>query len=316
MSEFKALVMSWLIALFPQLDTSAPTPYAGYVEADFLYVSATATRKIVNMSAREGTEVAAGAFLFELDDTHEQAALREAIAQRDAAKAELENLSTGSREQEIAVIRAELEQARAEQDLARTNLERSVSLLARGIVSPAKVDADRAALEQANGRVAELEARLALAELPARKELIQAARAKLKAAEAAVDQARAALAELKVFAPEAGLVEKTYYDPGEVLPAGSPAVSLLPQGPRKVLFFVPEPERSQLSIGDALSLSCDGCPAGLTVTITRLASQPQYTPPIIYSRDERTRFVYQAEARLAAEAGLLPGQPVTVVQQK
>lgn len=317
MAEIKALVISWLVALFPALGPDLPPTYAGYIEADYLYVSGTATRRLEQLEAQEGARIEKGQFLFEMENSREVAALHAAIAQRDVRAAELENLETGSREEEIAVIRASLEQARAEQSLARSNLARSQNLYDRGIVTTAKVDADRTALEGANARVAQLQAQLSVAELPAREAQIVAAKAALDAAEAQVDQARATLADLRVMAPASGLVDKVYYDPGEVVPAGSPVLSVLVPGELKVLFYIPEPERLSFAPGEVLALSCDGCKAGLTATITRLASDPQYTPPIIYSRDERTRLVYRAEARLDGnEAQLLPGQPVSMERMK
>lgn len=222
MTEIKALLMSWVIALFPGMDPNLPQTYAGYVEADYLYVAPTATREILRLEVREGEEVEAGQFLFEQEDSLEAAALRAAEARRDAAAAELENLETGSRTAEIEVIRASLEQAKAEQTLALSNLARSQQLFEREIVTQAKVDTDRAALESANALVAELEARLEVAELPARDAQIVAARAQLNAAEADLDSARSALDDLKVVAPRGGLVEKIFYDAGEVAPAGSP----------------------------------------------------------------------------------------------
>jgi HlyD family secretion protein len=83
---------------------------------------------------------------------------------------------------------------------------------------------------------------------------------------------------------------------------------------RTVLFFIPQPERAGFAPGDVLALSCDGCPAGLEATVSRLASDPQFTPPIIYSREERQRLVFRAEAEVAGDAGLLPGQPVTLMR--
>lgn len=304
--------MAFVVSLFPALDPDPKVVYAGYVEADYLYVSSTATRRMVALEAVEGDRVTAGQFLFELEDTRETANLHAAIARRDARAAELENLETGSRDAEIAVIRASLDEALASQSLASSNLQRSQSLFDREIVTAARVDSDRAALERANALVAQLRAKLDVAELPARDAQIVAARAALDAARAEMDVARASLADLRVNAPAGGLVEKLYFEPGEVVPAGSPVMSVLTPGALKVLFYIPEPHRLEFAPGQVLALSCDGCPPDLRVTLTRLASEPQYTPPIIYSRDERTRFVYRAEARLEGEAPLLPGQPVTL----
>ncbi len=96
--------------------------------------------------------------------------------------------------------------------------------------------------------------------------------------------------------------------------AGTPVISILPTGRRKVLFFVAEGARAGLGLGTVLAVSCDGCPAGLVAEVTRIAAEPQYTAPIIYSRDERARLTYRAEARLGEGAALLPGQPVSLAR--
>ncbi|MGB8622775.1 MAG: HlyD family efflux transporter periplasmic adaptor subunit, partial [Paracoccaceae bacterium] len=134
----------------------------------------------------------------------------------------------------------------------------------------------------------------------------------LDAAKAEAERAQAALDDRVVLSPATGLIEKVFFDVGEVAGAGAPTIAILQPDKLKVIFFVPEPERAGFALGDRLSVACDGCPDGVTATVTRMASDPQYTPPVIYSREERTRLVYRAEARLGSPEGLLPGQPVTL----
>lgn len=312
--------LAWLTATFAAIMTAIvpgygddPTPvYTGYVEADYTYVAPSVTGRIRTLSIAEGDEVTVGAFLFDMDATQQRAALRAANARVAQAEANLRNLETGSREAEIAVIRASLEEARAARTLAETTLKRTENLAARGIVTQAKVDTDRSALEQADAHVAQLEAQLRVAELPARDEQVIAAKATLDAARADAEVAAARLDDMRTTAPISGRIEKIYYTVGEVASAGTPVVSILPPDVLKALFYLPENVRSTFTIGDRLMLSCDTCPDGIEATITRMASDPQYTPPIIYSRDERHRMVFRAEARLAPGTHLLPGQPVTL----
>lgn len=312
MSDFTTWAAGILAALFPSFGGDGPPVYTGYVEGDYVHVAPLLTRQIISLDVAEGAIVAPGDVLFVLDDTRETAALRAAQARQAAARANLHNLETGSRDEEIEVINAALEQALADQALARSTLTRSQSLFEREIVTTARVDTDSAALERANAAVAQLRAQLEVAQLPARDEQLAAARASLEAAAAETDQAASALEDLTVTAPVGGLVDALYYDAGEVAQAGRSVVSILPPGAVTVLFYLPEAERMGFAIGQTLALSCDGCPPGLTVTVTRLDSAPQYTPPVIYSRDERARLVFRAEAHLDQDAALLPGQPVTL----
>jgi HlyD family secretion protein len=305
-------IMAALAAVFPGAGGPDPGSFSGYVEADYAYIAPAAPGRIETISTAEGDRVFAGQQLLTLEATRETAALRAAEAQVRVAEANLTNLETGGREQEIAVIRAEVARAEAQRDLAEGNLRRAEQLFDRQNIAEAQVDEARATLASAEAQVAELKARLAVAELPARDAQRIAAEASLDAARAQAAEARSALDDRIVLSPVGGTVEDVYFVPGETAGAGTPVLSILPEGPLKVLFFVSEPLRATISLGDVMAVTCDGCPDGVTGTVTRLGSSPQYTPPIIYSREERRRLVFRAEARIGAGSGLLPGQPVTV----
>jgi HlyD family secretion protein len=110
-----------------------------------------------------------------------------------------------------------------------------------------------------------------------------------------------------------GRIEDVYYEAGEVASEGAPVLSLLPHGARKVVFFVPEPARAGLQAGSTVGVDCDGCPEGISARVTFLASEAEFTPPVIFSRDTRDKLVFRAEAALGEGAEALPlGQPVDV----
>ena len=287
----------------------------GYVEADYLYVAPQSAGRITGIFASEGEKVEAGQRLATLDNTSQVAALHAAEANVAVARANLDNLQTGSRAAEIEVVRASLANAEADQHLAQITLDRSLQLSSKGLVPPAQVDTDRARLQSADARVAQLRAELEVAELPARSAQRLAAEATLEGARAEADRARAALNDRVIEAPETGLVDTVYFDRGEVAATGAPLLSIYQPDHLKAIFFIPEPQRAEFTIGDTLTLSCDGCPEGLTVNLTRLSASPQHTPPIIYSRDERARLVFRAEAMLDNPQGVLPGQPITLQRQ-
>lgn len=310
MSDFFAGLFAFFMGLLPL--HGPVTEFHGYIEADFTYVGAESAGRIDVISVEEGAIVVAGQMLFALDDDEFAAALRAAEARVAVARANRDNLETGSRAAEIAVIRATLAKAMADLHLAQQTLDRSLQLLERELVPPAKVDTDRATLESAEAQVAQLQAQLDVAELPARDAQRVSAEAALEAAIADADRARDQLASRTAVAPTDGLVESIFYKAGEVAGTGAAIVALLPPGELKARFFIPETERARFVLGEELDLSCDNCPDGMLATITYMASDPQHTPPIIYSRDERSRLVFMAEARIEGAVGLLPGQPVTV----
>jgi HlyD family secretion protein len=114
-------------------------------------------------------------------------------------------------------------------------------------------------------------------------------------------------------APEDALVENTFFNVGEWVPAGSPVVSLLPAFRVKLRFFVPEEDVAQAKIGKPVHFTCDACPPGLKATITYVSPRAEFTPPVIYSQSARTKLVFLVEARPEpAQAPLSPGLPVAV----
>lgn len=315
MSQITDWIFATLAAVLPAFGTAPAGVYNGYIEAEYIYASASGAGRIVTVGASEGDTVRQGQQLLQLEDTEQAASLRAAVAGVAVAQANLDDLKTGSRAEEIEVIRASLHQAQADQSLARLTLERSDRLLARGYVPSSEVDNDRAALQSADARLEQLTAQLKVAELPARDAQRVAAEAALDKARAEADAARSDVDDRLVAAPITGTVDKVYYDPGEVVAAGAPILSLFDPDRLKAILFIPEPERASVGLGDTLAVTCDGCPPNVRATITRLAASPQYTPPIIYSREERARLVYRAEAVLTAGTGLLPGQPVALRRQ-
>ncbi len=310
MNEFLAGVMAAILSIFsPQ---AGPAGYSGYLEADYVYVAPISAGRIDTMAAMQGQSVAAGDVLFTLDTTQQQNLLDAAVARVSAAQATLANLETGGRSEELDVIRASLAKAEADLAQAQSNLARSEKLLEAGTVPSVRVEQDRTALASVQAQADQLRAQLAVAELPARNAQQVAAEANLQAAQADAARARQDLADRMVTAPVAGTVDKVFFRIGEVAGVGNPVVALLPEGPLEAWFFVPEPERATLAVGGVVTVTCDGC-VGMDAEVIHIASEPQTTPPVIYSREERSRLVYLAKARLDASGTLQPGQPVTVL---
>jgi HlyD family secretion protein len=138
------------------------------------------------------------------------------------------------------------------------------------------------------------------------------AEAALRTAQARLNSAQTRLVRRKVFSPVAGPVQQIYYRAGEMVPAGKPVVALLPPGNLKVRFFVNEATLPKLKIGDPIAVSCDGCGAGITAKISFIARSSEFTPPVIYSMDERSKLVFLIEARTDTPERLRVGQPVSV----
>jgi len=141
---------------------------------------------------------------------------------------------------------------------------------------------------------------------------LDAAVSALRVAEAQVVTSQTRLARRIGYAPVAGTVQQIYFREGETVPAQRPVVSIMPPGNMKVRFYVPEIDLPKLAIGDEVRVTCDNCSADLTAKIYFLATSAEYTPPVIYSLDERNKLVYLVQARPSRPDALRVGQPVSV----
>lgn len=310
----RVLLLSLLAALLPGCRGELPPAWSGYAEGDYVHVAAPLGGTLAALRVQAGQDVKRGELLFTLEDEAERAASEEADARLAQARAQAANAGKGRREDEIAVTSAQLAQARAQAELARSELARQQQLLAQGFVSPARIDDARAAVAQSQARVDELTAALRVARLPARADERTAAQAQVEAARQALRQSEWRAQQKRQTAPVDARVEDVFFRPGEYVPPGQPVLALLPPGNIKARFFVPEAEVSTMALGQTVSLRCDGCGAPIAARVSSIATQAEYTPPVIYSNAQRAKLVFLVEARpLPREAlRLHPGQPLDV----
>lgn len=306
-------LLGLVLALTACREEPAP-PWFGYAVGDYVYVASPLAGRLESVAVRAGGQVLQGAALFALEAESELAARDEAAARLANARALTENLDKGRRDEEVAVIQAQLAQAQANAVLAAHEMERQQKLFDRGVASASKLDDALTTLRQAQARVAELRAALQVSRLPARSDERQAARATAGAAAEALRQAEWRLGQKRQAAPVDARVEDVFYRPGEYIPAGQPVVSLLPPGNIKARFYVREGDLGGLRMDQPVLVSCDGCGAPIPARISRIAGQAEYTPPVIYSNAQRAKLMFMVEAHPepAAAERLRPGQPLDV----
>ncbi len=288
-----------------------PGVFQGYVEGEFVHVATSGAGRLDTLSVARGDSVAAGDALFTLESENEAAALRQARKQLAAAESQLDDLKLGKRPQELDVIRAQQTQAKADAERAESERVRDEAQFVAGGISQAQLDRSRASAEISAARVSELEGQQSVAELPAREDQIRAQSAQVAAARAACEQAEWRLNQKKVASTVTGRVFDTLYREGEWVSAGRPVVRLLPPENVKVRFFVPETELGHLVMGQDVALRCDGAESEIKAKVTYVSGEAEYTPPIIYSNERRSKLVFMIEARpVEPTANLHPGQPV------
>jgi HlyD family secretion protein len=301
-------------ALIAGIFCAPPTAtLSAYIEGEAVYVAPVEVARILSIEVHRGEMVQAGATLATLDDEDARFALQAARARHAESVARLDNITTGKRAEEIAVIEANRAAAKADLAQSELDLARATDLVGRQVQSQAVLDQARTARDVARARLREIEANLEVAGIAARVQEIEAARRVVDAAAAEVGDAEWRLAQRTLHAPAAGRVEDIIRYAGETAGPGAPVPSLLTPLNRKLKLFVPQAMLSRVRIGDVLELACDGCAPGLQARVNFIASGPEFTPPVIYSVDSRQKLVVLVEGELLGDARqLAPGQIVDI----
>lgn len=285
---------------------------SGYIEGEALYLSSSTSGAVSAVSVVRGQRVMAGQPLFALDAAPLVAQRDQAAAVLAEAEARLDDARKGQRPQELAVIDAQRAVAEAALRQAQAEYNRIAPLVKQGTYAPARLDTVRAARDSAVANVNAVTRQRAAQTLGARPDAVRAAAAQVQQARDALAAAQAQLDRTGPRAPTDARVEQVFFQAGEWAAANQPVVSLIPDDRVKVRFFVPQKDLSRYAIGRRIDFRCDGCAGGLTATIDYVSPRPEFTPPIIYSRDSRDRLVFLIEARPTAPRALAPGQPVDV----
>jgi HlyD family secretion protein len=278
---------------------------SGYIEGENLYLAAPVAGTLKEMSVARGDRVMPGQRLFAMDQAQLLAERDQAAAQVAASQAQV-----ATAEARLAQSRASLAGAVAQADNAAHDLARYRNAQHANAASVAQQQIDSAVAAAAN-TAGQRDA--AGSDVKAQAAQIDAATAQMQAQQAALADAQSKLDQLSPKAPAAARVQDVFFQQGEWAAANAPVVSLLPDDKVKIRFFVPEQDFSRYRPGGVISFSCDGCAAGLTARIIYISSQPEFTPPIIYSRSSRDRLVFLVEALPGDPKGLTPGLPVDVV---
>jgi HlyD family secretion protein len=302
-----ALALIAALAFLPK--QQGQTFLSGYVEGDALYLASPVSGALTDLQVEKGARVAAGQRLFSIDPSQPAAARDQAQAEVTAATAQAQDARRGLRPVELAIYDANVAAAEARLREADAVLNRIRPLAAKGIFAPARLDDAKASRDAALAQLTAARRQRDALNLGARE-------GQVTAADSRVSQARAgaaAMSRLSDTAPKApadGLVEDVFFQKGEWVIANQPVMALLPDDRIKVRFFVPESQLALYAPGKTVAFSCDGCAKGLTAKIDFISPRPEFTPPVIYSRETRDRLVYLVEARPSVR--LNPGQPVDV----
>lgn len=287
--------------------------YLGYVEGETSLIAPPVAGRLVERPVERGNQVTKGTRLFVIDPVLAKAEVARNEAVLAESQSRYENLLKGKRQEEKDVTTAQRRETEAALAMAELEYKRQSDLVAKGFGTHKDYEQAESQLRQLRSRQASLTAQERVNELAARPDEIAAAKSLVDQNDANLAQAKKRLDDLMPNAPEDGLIENTFFNVGEWVPAGAPVVSLLPAYRVKLRFYVPEEDVVRARMGDAVSFTCDTCPADLKARIIYISPRSEFTPPVIYSQTARSKLVFLIEARPeATETRLPPGLPVTV----
>lgn len=287
----------------------------GRIEAVTVDLAPKVAGRVVSVQVREGDRVKAGDLLVSLDLGETALSVARDRSGLGSAEARLSDLRAGSRSQEVAAAEADLADRRAAVDLARKELSRQEALMAKKVGIPRDLDRARTDLDRALAVQRSSEERLALAREGFRKFQTEQAHADVERAQTVLKQSETVAREGEIRAPADAVVLHRIAEPGLLLGAGQPALTLAFADRLYVRTFVPETKLGRVKTGWPAQVSVDTFPGRLfAARVAEISPDAEFTPKPVETREERVNLVYAAKVDLDAgwDAPLVPGQPAEV----
>jgi HlyD family secretion protein len=321
-----ALILAPAAAGCRQPAVEGPPRASGYVEATEISVASKVPGRVEQVTVQEGERTAAGDVVAMISTTDVDLRLRQARAERDQAVAQLRLLQAGSRAEDVRQAEAQVSAAESDRTAAAADLTAATADEARfeqllraraGAQKPRDDAAARRAQADAQVAAAGDRVRAATAALDrlragARPEEVAAARARVAAVDAQIagfDQNRL---DATIAAPASGVVSARLVEPGELVAAGAPLLTILDLDRAWANGYVEEPLIPALRIDQAATVVTD---AGdrLPGRVTFISPRAEFTPRNVQTTAERAKLVYRVKVTVDNSGGVLkPGMPVEI----
>ncbi|HJW09978.1 MAG TPA: HlyD family efflux transporter periplasmic adaptor subunit [Holophagaceae bacterium] len=285
----------------------------GRVEAYLTDIGPRVGGRLVELDVSEGQRVKQGDLLARVSAEELDAAVDQSAAALRSAQAKSLELTNGTRHEDIAQGQARVHDAEAALRLAEDTLARSRKLFADKVLSQSDLDRAQSDRDRAAANLNLQQKSLAELQAGARIEQRQGATADAQRAQAALKQSQVTAGFTEIRAPFDGIVTHRLRELGSVLTPGQPVITLARLDQLWVRVYLPQPLQARASIGMPVSVTVPGGQT-LQATLDEVAIDPEYTPKMVETREERVNLVYPARVHLERgwDKGLLPGVAVDV----
>ena len=286
----------------------------GTIEATLADVNAKAAGTIKTLAFNEGDMVKKGQLLGELS-RHDLLAQRERDAVSVlAAEAKLRDLVSGARAQEIEQAMASLTIAANNKTKADQDLARAESLFTAGAIAQTEVEAIRLNAGQKAAQLEQAQAALNLLQAGNRPEQVSAASAEVARSKAVLSASDALLEDLKLYAPQDGIITSKNYEEGEFVSLGAALFTVANLNDLWVDVYIPTDDLPRIKLGQQVEVTVSGDETVYAGKVTHIASQGEFTPKSIQTKKERANVVFAVKISLENKRGILkPGMPADVV---
>lgn len=313
--KIKGLICFLLLSLLTGCNDHDTVGFQGYVEGENIYLASPNSGKLISLAVKRGELVKKNQFLFQLDPEPQSLVMEQYKDAIDEANHLLKDLMNPSRTPEISAIQAQIEQVDADLQLAKVRVHRYQELQDKNAIDKDALDAAIANLTKQQNLKNQYTANLALARLGGRQERIEAQKEQISSLTAKYNEAKWQWTEKRLLAPVDGIIFDTYFQEGEFVPGQQAVLSLLNPTDVYIEFFVPVHQMARLKLGQRLRVECDGCHDSTSAFISYISPEAQYTPPLVYSRENSDKLVFRVKARLPKGHNYKPGQPVMVFEK-
>lgn len=291
----------------------------GRIEAPTVDLAPKVAGRVVEVKVREGDRVKAGDLLVVLDLGETALSVERDRQGLAAAELRLKDLETGNRPPEIAAGEADVADRKAAVELAKKEVTRQEALMARKVGVPRDLDRARTDLSRAEAALKSSQERLSLLREGFRKYQTEQARHDAERAATVLKQSETVAREGEIRAPADGVVLHRMAEPGLLLAAGQPALTLAFANRLYVRTFVPETKLGRVRQGSAARVTVDAFPGkSFPARVTEISPDAEFTPKAVETREERVNLVYAAKVDLDAgwAEPLVPGQPAEVLVEE
>lgn len=310
----RIMIMAWvisIIALFSGCGFNNNKPDgSGTIECTQVDIAPQVAGRIIVLTPQEGDFIKQGDMVARLDAAEYGLRRNEAKAAVAVARAQLELLLAGSREEDIERAREQVIEAQASAEAAEADLRRIASVYQSGTATQKQMDDAKAQADRTKAALAAAGQNLIKLEKGSREEEIRLAEAQVAQADARLALMEKAVADCTVTSSLNGVVTTRVREEGEFVPVGAPLVTVSRLDEVWLAVYVPETALGNVRLGQKAKVKIDGRPDFFEGKVTYISPTAEFTPRNVQTPDERAKLVYRVKITLPNKEGIFkPGLP-------